>query len=33
MLPGPLALVVFDAAVNSGPGRAVRWLQAALGVQ
>ena len=31
-LPPPLALLVFDAAVNSGVGRAVRWLQAALGV-
>jgi lysozyme family protein len=31
-LPPPLALLVFDAAVNNGVGRAVRWLQAALGV-
>lgn len=31
-LPGALALLVFDAAVNSGPGRAVRWLQMALRV-
>ena len=31
-LPPPLALLVFDAAVNNGAGRAVRWLQAALGV-
>ena len=31
-LPPPLALLVFDAAVNNGTGRAVRWLQAALGV-
>jgi lysozyme family protein len=31
-LPPGLDLVVFDAAVNSGPGRAARWLQAALGV-
>lgn len=31
-LPPPLALVVFDAAVNAGVGRAVRWLQGALGV-
>ncbi len=30
-LPPPLALLVFDAAVNAGPGRAVRWLQAAVG--
>lgn len=29
--PG-LALVVFDAAVNNGVGRAVRWLQEAVGV-
>lgn len=31
-LPPPLALLVFDAAVNNGVGRAVRWLQGALGV-
>ena len=31
-LPPPLALLVFDAAVNNGVGRAVRWLQAAVGV-
>ncbi len=31
-LPPPLALLVFDAAVNNGVGRAVRWLQAAHGV-
>jgi lysozyme family protein len=31
-LPPPLALLVFDAAVNCGPSRAVRWLQAALGL-
>lgn len=31
-LPAPLALLVFDAAVNNGVGRAVRWLQQALGV-
>ena len=30
-LPAGLALLVFDAAVNCGPGRAVRWLQAAAG--
>lgn len=29
--PG-LALIVFDAAVNNGVGQAVRWLQAAVGV-
>ncbi len=31
-LPGPLALLVFDAAVNNGVSRAVQWLQGALGV-
>ena len=31
-LPPPLALLVFDAAVNNGVGRAVRWLQVAVGV-
>ena len=31
-LPPPLALLVFDAAVNNGVGRAMRWLQAAAGV-
>ena len=31
-LPPPLALLVFDAAVNNGVGQAVRWLQAVLGV-
>ena len=31
-LPDGLAYCVFDAAVNSGPARAVRWMQAALGV-
>lgn len=30
-LPAPLALLVFDAAVNSGPSHAVRWLQIAVG--
>jgi lysozyme family protein len=30
-LPPPLALLLFDAAVNNGPARAVRWLQAVLG--
>ena len=30
-LPPPLALLAFDAAVNSGVGRAARWLQAAAG--
>lgn len=31
-LPAPLAVVTMDAAVNSGPGAAVKWLQASLGV-
>ena len=31
-LPPPLALLVFDAAVNNGVSRAVRWLQAAAGI-
>lgn len=31
-LPPPLALLVFDAAVNNGVGHAVRWLQSAAGV-
>jgi lysozyme family protein len=30
-LPSQLALLVFDAAVNNGVGRAIRWLQAAVG--
>lgn len=31
-MPAPLALLVFDAAVNNGVGRAIRWLQTAVGV-
>lgn len=31
-LPPGLAFDVFDAAVNSGPGQAIRWLQRAVGV-
>jgi lysozyme family protein len=31
VMPWPLSLVVFDAAVNSGPARSVKWLQKALG--
>lgn len=30
-LPPPLALLVFDAAVNNGVGRATRWMQSAVG--
>lgn len=30
-LPPPLALLVFDAAVNNGVGHAIRWLQSAVG--
>lgn len=32
MLPEPLALCVFDFAVNAGPGRAIRYLQRLVGV-
>lgn len=32
-MPLGVGLVVFDAAVNSGPRRSVKWLQAALGVK
>ena len=32
-LPPGVAFDVFDAAVNSGPGQAVRWLQRAAGVE
>lgn len=32
-LPWPISYLVFDAAVNSGPSRAVRWMQAGLGVK
>lgn len=31
-LPPPVALIVFDAAINSGWNRAAKWLQAACGV-
>lgn len=31
-LPAKVRYAVFDAAINSGPGQAVRWLQRALGV-
>ena len=32
-LPPAIALLVFDASVNSGPDRAARWLQTALNVK
>ena len=31
-LPASIALLVFDAAINNGTGRAVRWLQQAVSV-
>lgn len=31
-LPWPISYIVFDAAVNSGPSRSVKWLQAGLGL-
>ena len=31
-LPPGIRYIVFDGAVNSGPGQSVRWLQRALGV-
>ena len=31
-LPAGVDYCVFDAAINSGPGRAAKWLQAAVGV-
>ena len=33
ILPAPLALLVFDAAVNNGVARAIGWLQTAAGVK
>ena len=32
LLPTGLDYVVFDAAINSGPGRAAKWLQTVVGV-
>ena len=32
-LPAGVDYCVFDAAINSGPGRAAKWLQAAVGVE
>ena len=33
LCPPTLAILVFDAAVNNGPGSAIVWLQQAVGVQ
>lgn len=32
-LPNGIDYVVFDAAINSGPGRAAKWLQACVGME
>lgn len=32
-MPDPLRYPLFDAAVNSGPGQAIKWLQSAVGVK
>ena len=32
-MPDALRYPLFDAAVNSGPGQAIKWLQAAVGVK
>lgn len=33
VMPEPIKYPLFDAAVNSGPGQAIKWLQAAAGVK
>lgn len=32
-MPDPIRYPLFDAAVNSGPGQAIKWLQSAVGVK
>lgn len=32
-MPDPIRYPLFDAAVNSGPGQAIKWLQLAVGVK
>ena len=32
-MPDPLRYPLFDAAVNSGPGQSIKWLQSAVGVK
>ena len=32
-MPDPIRYPLFDAAVNSGPGQAVKWMQSAVGVK
>ena len=33
VMPDPIRYPLFDAAVNSGPGQAIKWLQSAVGVK
>ena len=33
VLPGPLAMLVFNSAINQGPGRAAKFLQGAVGAK
>ena len=33
VMPEPIKYPLFDAAVNSGPGQAIKWLQGAAGVK